>query len=244
MLGFLSIYFRTFGMFVGMIYLNPRIFPLRVKSAMALLIALVLSPLLIPHYFNKGSSWEILIADFVTGFMIGFIANFFLIGVSLAGSLMDVTSGFSLANMMDPVSGQRAAIFSQFLAFFFVALFFSTGGFWVMVASVKGSYAVIPPGVLSAFSPALLAQLLLRVTLWGLSLALPLVFVVLIAEISLGLINRGIGNVPIFVVWLPLRTLLALLLLILILRPMFLAMVNVLMREASFINSVMPMLGR
>ncbi len=242
MLGFLSVYFRAFGMFVGMIYLNPRIFPLRVKSAMAFLVALVLYPFLASHYSPDGS-WEIMVADFVTGFMVGFIANFFLIGVSLAGSLMDVTSGFSLANMMDPVSGQRAAIFSQFLAFFFVALFFATGGFWVMIAAVKGSYTVIPPGVLVAFRPALLSRLLLRVTLWGLSLALPMVFVVLIAEISLGLINRGIGNVPIFVVWLPLRTLLALGLLILVLQPVFLAMVRVLMQEASFINSVMPMLG-
>ena len=243
---FLTVYGRILGFFIGLMFLNPRVFPLRVKAGLSGILALVLasfiaSPNVInPHYSVIG----MFIVEFLVGLIIGFVASLFLVGLSLTGAMYDISSGFSMANMIDPVTGQRSAIMGQYVGMYFATLFFASGGFEVLLKAMLESYNILPLGsaLFSNLDVEHVIWYIAKATIWGFSLALPLTIVVLVLEISLGLINRGIGNIPIFILWLPIRTFVSLFLLVFLLKPINTALIYAISLQADLLQKYLPLL--
>ncbi|NOZ91919.1 MAG: flagellar biosynthetic protein FliR [Dictyoglomi bacterium] len=243
---FITVYPRIFGFFIGLMFLNPRIFPLRIKSALAAILAVIVSlylshkGIVVPHYSLLG----MFIIEFLVGVFLGFVTSLFLVGLELTGAMYDISSGFSMANMMDPVTGQRTAILGQYIGMYFATLFFASGGFELLLKMIIETYRVLPLG--SAMFTSLgiehVVWFIAKATIWGMSLALPLTIVVLVLEISLGLINRGIGNIPIFILWLPIRTFVALFLLVLLMRPLNIVMIHAIGMQADILQKYLPLL--
>ncbi len=243
---FVTVYPRIFGFLVGLMFLNPRIFPLRIKSALAAIISVIVAlyisshTIVIPHYPLVG----MFVIEFLVGIFLGFITSLFLVGLELTGAMYDIASGFSMANMMDPVTGQRTAIMGQYVGMYFATLFFASGGFEVLLKAMIETYKILPLG--SAMFAGLdinhMIWFIAKATIWGMSLALPLTIVVLVLEISLGLINRGIGNIPIFILWLPIRTFVSLLLLTLLMRPLNIVMIHAIALQSDLLTKYLPLL--
>jgi len=243
---FITVYPRIFGFFIGLMFLNPRIFPLRIKSALAAILAVVVSLFLsyknmvVPHYSLMG----MFVIEFIVGVFLGFVTSLFLVGLELTGALYDISSGFSMANMMDPVTGQRSAIMGQYVGMYFATLFFASGGFEVLIKMMVESYKILPLGsaLFTSLNIEHVVWYITKATVWGMSLALPLTIVVLVLEVSLGLINRGIGNIPIFILWLPIRTFISLFLLVFLMRPLNAVLIHAIGMQADLIQKYLPLL--
>lgn len=243
---FLAAYGRIFGFFIGFMFFNPRIFPLRLKSALSALLALFVSV-----YFSRNNiiypSYPIVtifIVEFVLGVFLGFISSVFLVGLQLTGAMYDISSGFGMANVLNPVTGQRSAIMGQYIGIYFAALFFASGGFELIIKAIMESYRVLPLGSPTFYMIDIkhIVWFIMYASVWGLSLALPLTLVVLVLEIALGLINRGIGNIPIFILWLPIRTFVSLILLAMLLKPLNVIMIKAIGLQVEVLQKFLPLL--
>jgi len=243
---FLAAYGRIFGFFVGFMFFNPRIFPLRIKSALAALLALLVSVYLSRNniIYPNYPVITIFIIEFVLGVFLGFVASVFLVGLQLTGAMYDISSGFSMANVLNPVTGQRSAIMGQYIGMYFATIFFASGGFELMIKAIIESYRVLPLGSPTFYMLDIkhIVWFIMYASVWGLSLALPLTLVVLVLEIALGLINRGIGNIPIFILWLPIRTFVSLVLLAMLLKPLNVIMIKAIGLQVEVLQKFLPLL--
>ncbi|MEJ0060546.1 MAG: flagellar biosynthetic protein FliR [Terricaulis sp.] len=188
--------------------------PGRIRLALALLIAISLSPTLADRMPDPPSTaWgmaAVSVGELVIGVMLGGAARLLMSALATAGQIMGLETGLSFAQTADPTQGQGSGqIFSVFLGLMGVTLIFVTGLDHMFLAGIAGSYDVIAPGAPVPFGDA--AQLAVdavsvsfRV---GFQIAMPVVAAGLIFRIGLGVLSRLIPQIQVFFVALPLQLL-------------------------------------
>lgn len=133
---------------------------------------------------------------------------------SVAGSLLDIQSGFSIGSVYDPVTGGGAPVFTTLLNLAAVAMFFALDGHHALVRGLAYSLREAPPGAgLAALDPgAVVRQFGVMFTL-GVAMAVPVMFGLFMAEIALSVMSRSLPQMNMFVVGVPVKVVLALALL-------------------------------
>lgn len=125
------------------------------------------------------------------------------------GALVDVARGATIANVLDPSSGEQRSLVSVFLGLALPALFLSAGGHRVVLNALGDGLSSYPPGSLAP--PALAGRPLLgaeaALAIGGLfvetfqlavRLALPVVALLFVVDVALGLLNRVAPRVQVF----------------------------------------------
>ena len=69
-----------------------------------------------------------IVAQVLIGLALGFITGVLLSAIEMAGSLADLTSGFSFGSQIDPINGNQSAVFSRLLNMAGLALLAATDG--------------------------------------------------------------------------------------------------------------------
>ncbi len=145
----------------------------------------------------------------VLGFLTGALFQLF----AAAGGLVDLTSGVSVAALIDPTRGEQAAVFSRLFNLVALALFFALGGVEVLVRGLALSLEAVPlDGAFGADRD--LAQLAVRLTsqllVLATELALPVLSALFLLEVVLGLGARLAPQANVFLLGLPAKLLLTL----------------------------------
>lgn len=151
-----------------------------------------------------------IIGEVVIGLAIGFVLQMGLAAALLAGEAISNTMGLGFASMIDPVSGQSSSSVGQFLSMLATALFLAADGHLLLVGIIVDSYAALPPG--GAFPTHGAIEGVLRfgslMFVAGLSIALPVGFILILVQIIMGVIGRSAPALNLFAVGIP-ATLLA-----------------------------------
>ena len=130
--------------------------------------------------------------------------------------LIDAKAGTQLAQIVDPINGQQTSQTGQFLARLATYVFMASGGFMFMVGALVESFAVWPvtaslpalrPGTLGVFE-AEFGRLMLLATM----IAAPVIVILFVLEGALGLMNRYAPNLNLLAIALPLKALVAVML--------------------------------
>ena len=124
--------------------------------------------------------------------------------------------GLSMANMIDPNMGNIPTL-SQFLLIVGILIFISLGGHLILLSILVSSYTVLPIGQLE-FSVELISGLVAWSSimfLGAVSIAFPILFGLLLTNISLGIISRTAPSLNVFAVGFPALIPLGLLMLLL-----------------------------
>lgn len=152
--------------------------------------------------------------ELVTGGVLAFGMFAAFAAFSVAGSILDVQSGFSIGSVYDPVTGGGGPVFATLLNLTAVAMFFALDGHHALVRGVAYSLQQVPPGAgLAAFNPdAVVRQFGVMFTL-GVAMAGPVMFGLFLAEIALSVISRSLPQMNVFVVGVPAKIVIALALL-------------------------------
>jgi type III secretion protein T len=167
----------------------------------------------------------VIVKELVLGVLLGFFASraFYLaLGV---GYLIDTQRGANMASVIAPGTGEQTSPFGQMFEQILTALFFTGGGFLLFLAAVFDSYQFWPlfrflPKFPESFPKLVLADadLLMRMTL---VFAAPIVASLFIAEFGLGLVNRFAPSLNVFSLAMPVKSILAVLLLVFYLPFLF-----------------------
>ncbi|MBK1735680.1 flagellar biosynthetic protein FliR [Halorhodospira abdelmalekii] len=151
----------------------------------------------------------IALQEVLIGLTIGFVLALALNTVVIAGESVALAMGLGFATMIDPQTGMSVPVISQILLVVATLLFLALGGHLMVVQLLADSFAVIPVGAL-----VIERDLFWVVATWGTQMyagavliALPLVTVLLVINLSLGVMTRAAPQMNVFSVGLPLTIL-------------------------------------
>lgn len=199
---------RLLGMFASAPVFSNRAVPMRVRMAIGLGIALALLPTLPPMPAippGGGLGLLIMVQQMFIGIAIGFMIRLVFAAIDMAGSLIGMQMGLSFAVFFDPDAGGQTAVLSDFLGLVATLLFLAINGHLMLVEVLIRSFEWLPVGVnvLSANGWAQIARAGGAVFATGLMLSLPVVAVLLVANIALGILTRAAPQLNLFAIGFP-----------------------------------------
>lgn len=204
-------------------FLGNQVIPGQARNSILFSWGIILYPMIAPTMDGQVGSVTNLLAivakEVVLGVLIGFFASkMFWIAMSV-GFFIDNQRGSSMASVFDPMSGEQTSPVGQFFQQAITVLFFSTGGFLVFLGGVFESYRVWP---IASFYPTLtpaFPDLILGVTddfmRSVVVLAAPIIITLFVAEFGLGLANRFAPQLNVFVLAMPVKSILAIFVMVL-----------------------------
>ena len=122
-------------------------FPARIKAMLGLGLGLAVSQrvsrrLRRPGH-RPGSSARVVL-ELVTGLALGFLVCVIFAAIQSAGSLIDLFSGFQMAQAFDPQMMVNGAQFTRLLQMAAIALLFASDGYQLVIGGLTGSFAALP----------------------------------------------------------------------------------------------------
>ncbi len=157
--------------------------------------------------------------EVLLGLLIGFVATIPFWAMEATGFIIDNQRGAALASTLNPSLGSQTSPTGLLLTQTLITLFFSGGAFLALVGSLFRSYASWP---VSSFFPqfgsqwvaffyAQFSQMLMLCALF----AAPLLIAMFLAEFGLALVSRFAPSLNVFILAMPIKSLVASLLLVL-----------------------------
>lgn len=182
--------------------------------------------------------------EFITGLMIGFVSYLFFSVIYLAGQLIDVKIGFAMVNVLDPASNIQIPITSNFYLVISMIVFLGIRGHHMLIKAVFDSYKYVPLGG-AVFDDKIVEDFIRifgELLATGVKIAAPVIVAILLTDVALGILSKTIPQMNIFIVGMPLKILMGIVILMLSL-PLFIMLLDMLfngMNEEiiNFINTI------
>jgi flagellar biosynthesis protein FliR len=185
------------------------------RLAFALALSLVLTPVVpvgeIPD--GLGPFATLVLAQAGVGLALGFLTAMLFSAFEVAGTLIDLSGGFSFSSLVDPLTGQPAAAFSRLFSLCFGAVLFVSDGYRVVVAGFVASFRAAPLDrlpELSETSAAAVAHAATQVLASAIMVAGPLLGVLFLTDVALGIAARFVPQANTLSLALPVKSLVAL----------------------------------
>lgn len=206
---FLIIFVRASGLLLAMPLFGGTGVPPQVRIGLAALLAILLFSVVPvgPAPVETVALVLVVVREIAVGLGMGFMVALCLYALQVAGHLMDVPIGFGMVNVLDPHFGGQIPIMGQFLNVLAVLIFFAVNGHHVVLRAFADSYQRIPVGqaamdggVLEAALEAVSATFLL-----GVRIAVPVLAVTLLTDVALGIVNRAVPQINVFITGYPIK---------------------------------------
>jgi flagellar biosynthetic protein FliR len=195
----------------------------RFRLAAAIAVALALAPMLAAHYPGEAGRGgppaiaALLFGEIAVGAFLGLLARAFVSALNVAGQVIALQSGFSLAQAFDPTQELSGAMVGGFLAVLGTTLVFATDLHHLLLAALAQSYALFIPGGLPDLGDASAAMTgaVAQGFSLGVRLAAPFILFGLVFQAGVGVLSRLMPQAQVFFMLMPANLLIGLLLLML-----------------------------
>ncbi len=173
-------------------------------------VALVLTLLMVPTItetwtltvHSEGEAALLIFKEFVVGMTLGVFLGAPFWASELAGGILDLQRASSMGNLVDPSNVENANVSATLFVLLMLTLFYGAGGFGLVLETLYSSYALWPAGsflpMFSANAGDLFLKLLDDIFAMGLMLVIPLVLILLLADIVLALVARASPHLHVF----------------------------------------------
>src|SRR3546814_226500 len=184
---------------IGDSYVLPRF-----RLLLALMVSTLIRPALMPELPPVPTSPLVLgtlvAGEAVVGFFLGLIGRFLLAALDIAGTIISFQVSLSNAFVFNPAMTTQGTLVGTFLTVLGIVLIFVTDLHHLMLMAVADSYRVFPPGAAPQIGDMAdtLTQLIGRSFRIGLEISAPFIVVGLIFYLGLGLLNRLMPQMQIF----------------------------------------------
>jgi flagellar biosynthetic protein FliR len=153
--------------------------------------------------------------ELLLGIALAFVTNIFFSLVFVSGHMIDMQIGLGMANVYDPQNASQIPMLGNLLNIILLVVFIGVDGHMRLVEIVYLTLARLPVGSLSV-SPGLGAaalEVFIRGFTLGVMTAMPLIASGIILELAFGVLVRTVPQVNVFVVGVPVKTLVGFLIL-------------------------------
>jgi flagellar biosynthetic protein FliR len=222
----LLIWIRLMGLFVTAPVWSNRQVPVQVRGALSLAMAVLVHGL-IPQPAPVVSLIQLIplaLKELLVGMLIGFVVAMAFAAFQFAGELLDMNIGFTMMNVLDPISNTQAPLLGNFLFLIALLVFFAINGHHLLFRAMVDSYQLIPVdgAVLNGPLADHLVQSAGKLFVIGLQIAIPVLAALLLTAVALGIINRTVPQMNVFMLGLPIQMFVGVTLLIVVL-PLYIS---------------------
>lgn len=242
---FMLVFVRMTGLFVVSPIFGRRNIPTYFKIGFSFFIALILvNTTAVQSFQYDGGIMAyalLVIKEFIVGISIGFIAYIAFTAIYVAGEIIDMQMGFGVVNVMDPVSNIQVPVTSNLYFIMSMLLLLLMNGHHMLIKTIFDSFTTLPLGTV-VFDASLADGLIAvfgTVFVTGFKIAAPVVAAILITDVALGTISRMVPQLNIFVIGMPLKISIGLIIL-LITMPMFMNVMESIFKsmDGSMLNYI------
>ncbi len=234
---FLLVLTRTSGIFLISPFFGSLNIPIQMRAGVAIAMAFVTFPVIVAQTTVTAPDSILMFAGTVAqelfiGWMIGFIGFVVFAAINMAGKIMDMQVGFSVANVMDPTSGQQSPLIGSFLYNLTVIYFLVVNGHHIIISALIESFNRIPlDGLIwNETIASFIGDLTAGVFLVGMKIAMPVTFSILLVNVGMGILARTMPQMNIFVVGIPLHLTIGIFMLSMLL-PFFVLFLDVMFND-------------
>lgn len=212
----------------GFILLNPifgrRNIPTTVKAGIIFALTLAIYSVSVESAFETSSTFEfgfLLIKEFAAGYVIGYVMELFFFAITFGGYVIDFQLGLSMATVYDPQSNAQVAVTGSILQNWFLLLFFAVDGHLALMKILITSAEIVPYGgiIFTGGLGTRIVEIFLQCVELGMRLALPIIAAEFLVQVGIGIMNKVIPQISIFVINIQLKLIVGLGLLIILFSP-------------------------
>ena len=200
---------RTAGILSALPLLGGRMVPLRVKVALIITVALVLTPVVgiefVPEWLEPLNLTVGLAMELMVGIVLGLSTRLLMAAVEMAGSVMGFQVGFGVASVLDPITQVQTPVFGQLLTILATLLYFQVDGHHLLLLALSSSFNLIPPFGAHLHPPLLvdMIQLVQGTLRTAVKIALPVMAAVFLVHITLGVMGRAVPQMNVLLMSFP-----------------------------------------
>lgn len=155
------------------------------------------------------------------GYVLGLAVNLFFYIPLMAGSVIDMQMGLSMASTYDPASGIQVTATSTLFNVLMSMLFFAANGHHTLIRIFLASGRVVPFGrvALGEDLYAALIEMFIDCTVLGVKLCMPILAAELMGQVGMGILMKAIPQINVFAINIELKVIIGLMLTFLFLIP-------------------------
>ena len=172
-----------------------------------------------PEYDSFLEFGVLCVKELLFGLVLGFTTTLFFSLVQTSGQYIDMQMGFGMVNVLDVQNNVSVPITGNLLNIVLIIAFFGVNGHLKLISILGNTFAQIPVGTVT-LDPEIgmtALEVFILAFLLSVHVALPLIASGLLGEVAMGFITRAVPQVNVFVVGIPLKVLLGLLMLLIVL---------------------------
>ena len=204
---------RIGGAFLMLPLMTAQTVPAMVRNSFMVSIAIMAIPIAmagVPVDSLHALQWApVILKELFIGVAIGFCFGIVFWAIGAVGSVIDTQVGLGMAAVFDPIQGHQTSVHGDFLSRAAMWLFMASGAFLVFLDLLLSSYSLWP---VTSFWPNLRPQGMelfvghFRYMMTAvLVLAAPAMVLMLIIDLSFGLVNRYAPQLNVFALTLPIK---------------------------------------
>jgi len=205
----------VFARLVSMIAFSPIIgsgnVPAQTKAGLAFLMSLIIFPIVSRNFPMLPDQmimfWILVVREVLIGMLVGVVTNLMFAAVQLSGQIFGMQVGFGIVNVIDPMSQNQVSILGQFEFLVAVLLFLAINGHHVLIRIIAESYLILPMNSFSFTEPLGYEVIgwLSKMFVIAFKIGMPMIFTLLLVSAGLGIIARTVPQMNVFIVGLPLK---------------------------------------
>jgi flagellar biosynthetic protein FliR len=198
-------------MVFGPLFSSVSIAP-KIKAGFVVAMTFLLAPVVTAVPDARPSlSMVAVVGELGVGLLLGLSLMLLTESIAFAGALLSMEFSFSLVNLMDPNSMVQTLVLGELLNWLNLVVLMGAGLDRSLIAALVRSFCVVPVGHAMVYGKAgtELAGMAGGIFLSGLQLAAPVIVAVFVVEVSIALIARMSPQLPAMIVGVPLKTLVA-----------------------------------
>jgi len=201
-------FLRVLALFGSMPIFAQRSVPMRLRVALAFLIALAAQaslPDMPAIALDSAAGALAVVQQLLIGISLGFAVRVVFAAIELAGEIIGLQMGLNFAGFFDPSSGGQGTAASRFFGVSVSWLFIIINGHLLLIAAIVQSFHAFPVGpdpfaFLRSVQPQVWGAEIFSLGLW---IALPLVAMLLFVNFVLGIVSRVAQQMNVFAIGFP-----------------------------------------
>ena len=201
-------FLRTLALFTSAPIFSSKVVPVRARIALAFFVALAAQPSLDGQpliSINDPGAYGAVVQQVGIGLAIGFGIRVVFSAVELAGEVVGFQMGLSFASFFDPTMGGQSSAVARFFGQMATFMFVVMNGHVMVLMTVIKSFVAFPvdQNFLVALKQMKIYELGGDIFAAGLWMALPMVGMLMFANLALGIVSRVAPQMNIYAIGFP-----------------------------------------
>ena len=206
----LFIFIRISTFFASMNVIFPKGTPTQFKVLFSFVLSMIVS-FGIDASIDVNNMYELIsvvITEFMTGLMLGYITSLCFTALQIAGSFIDLQLGLSMASMFDPNTQSQTTIIQNIMYWMGVVIFFAINGHHVMIEGIQYSFNIIKVGQFVFVNNfEYIINVFVQIFSIGFRMSIPIMLALFMKDLVLGLISKSVPSLNVMMISMPLKIL-------------------------------------